>query len=285
MPIVGANGIEIWYDEVGDPADPALLLIGGLGAHATGYAPDFCSALADRGVRVIRFDNRDMGFSTHDTDWSYTLSDMAADAVGLLDALDIQSAHLWGSSMGGMIAQTVAIEHRDRVQTLISVMSTTGEPDVGVPDPEILGELIANAAPAADVEESFEQGMRTARLIGSPGALFDEAEHRRRQSEQAERNFDPFGTGRQLMAVITSGSREAQLVGLEVPTLVIHGDSDPLVSMSGGQRTAELIPGAQLEIIEGMGHDLPPGEWARLVSLTISHIATHHRDAPSRPQE
>lgn len=273
--IVGANGIEIWYDEFGDPDAPVLLLVSGLGAHATGYRPGFCQAFADRGLRVIRFDNRDVGLSTHREDWSYTLSDMAADAIGLMDALDVEAAHVWGSSMGGMIGQTMAIEHPGRLLTLTSVMSTTGEPGVGGPDPSILEDLLALSVPAPTTEAAIEAGVALARLIGSPGDLFDEAEHRARTIEAVERAYDPIGNTRQLSAIVSSGSRAEGLAQLDLPTLVLHGNKDPLVDISGGRRTAELVPGARFVEIDGMGHDMPPALWPRYVELTIDHIAAH----------
>jgi len=275
MTIVGANGIDIWYDEFGEPDAPVLLLVSGLGAHGTGYRPGFCEAFADRGLRVIRFDNRDVGLSTHREDWAYTLSDMAADAIGLLDALGIEAAHVWGASMGGMISQTMAIEHPDRLLTLTSVMSTTGEPGVGAPDPAILTELLALSAPAATLDDAIEAGVALSRLIGSPGDLFDEAEHRARTAEAVHRAYDPAGTTRQLTAIVGSGSRAEGLAALDLPTLVVHGDRDPLVNISGGRRTAELVAGARLVEIEGMGHDMPPALWPRYVEATIDHIATH----------
>ncbi len=275
MTIVGANGIEIWYDEFGDPDAPVLLLVSGLGAHATGYRPGFCEAFADRGLRVIRFDNRDVGLSTHREDWSYTLSDMAADAVGLMDALDIETAHVWGASMGGMIAQTMAIEHSGRLDTLTSVMSTTGEPGVGGPDPTILTDLLALSGPAATLDDAIEAGVALARLIGSPGDLFDEEEHRARTVEAVSRAYDPVGTTRQLSAIVGSGSRAEGLAQLDLPTLVLHGDRDPLVDISGGRRTAELVPGARFVEVEGMGHDMPPALWPHYVEVTIDHIAAH----------
>lgn len=275
MPVVGSNGIGVWYDECGDPEDPVLLLISGLGSHGTGFAPAFCSAFVDRGLRVIRFDNRDMGFSTHDEAWQYTLEDMAADAFGLLDALGIERAHLWGTSMGGMIAQTMAIAAPERVATLTSVMSSTGEPGVGGPDPAILPQLLELSRPVASAEEAVELGMAMARLIGSGPDLFDEAEHRRRQTEQSLRHLDPGGTQRQLMAVVSSPSRTEALRRLTVPTLVIHGTHDRLADPSGGRHLAELVPGARLLELEGMGHDLPSALWPLMVEATIDHIAAH----------
>jgi pimeloyl-ACP methyl ester carboxylesterase len=273
--IVGANGIEIWYDEVGDPDAPVLLLVSGLGAQAVGYGNELCAAFADRGLRVIRFDNRDVGLSTHHDDWTYTLADMADDAFGLLDALGIERAHVWGASMGGMIAQTMAVSRPDRLLTLTSVMSTTGEPGVGAPDPEILGDLLALSMPAESLDAAIESGVALARLIGSPGALFDEAEHRRRQTEQVHRAYDPAASGRQLSAVLGSPARTEQLRTLAMPTLVMHGTLDRLVDISGGRHTAEVVPGARLIELDGMGHDLPVALWPQFVEATIDHIAAH----------
>ncbi len=276
MPIVGANGIEIYYQAFGDPADPTLLMISGLGAHSVGYNPELCYAFVDRGLHVIRYDNRDVGFSTHlHDDPGYMLVDMAKDGLGLLDALGVDTFHAWGCSMGGMIAQTMTIEAPERVLTLTSIMSTTGDPNVGMADPTILDALIANAAPPVDAEDYIAKAMIGAHLFGSVPELFDEAEHLRRNSEMSVRNFDPLGQNRQLMAIFASDSREEGLRSLSIPALVMHGNADKLVDISGGRRTAECIAGAQFIELDGMGHDLPSPLWPQIVEATIGLIAAN----------
>ncbi|HEX8804223.1 MAG TPA: alpha/beta fold hydrolase [Acidimicrobiales bacterium] len=286
MPLAAANGIEIYHETVGDPADPTLLLITGLGAQMLTWDAELCRAFADRGFHVVRYDNRDVGLSTHlegDIDVlsllagqgvpvPYRISDMAADAVGLLDHLGVDRAHLVGVSMGGMIAQAVAIEHPARVRSLTSIMSTTGEPHVGAPTAEAMQALLA--PPAQTAEESADTLVMHAHVWGSPG-LFDEARLRRLAHAVWERNRDPMGSARQLAAILASGSRADGLRALDVPTLVIHGTEDRLVQPSGGERTAELVPDAKLLVVEGMGHDLPKPLWPRLVDAITAHAAEH----------
>jgi pimeloyl-ACP methyl ester carboxylesterase len=273
-----AGGIEIAYQGFGDPADPPVLLVMGLATQMLGWPDGFCEALAERGHFVVRFDNRDIGLSTHlqgapppdvlaafagDTSSaSYTLSDMARDTAGLLDALGLDSAHLVGASMGGMIAQTVAIEHPELVRSLTSIMSTTGDPSVGQGTQQALGVLLA--PPARTREEALERTVATYRVIGSPGFEFDEAGLRERARLSYDRAFDPLGVGRQLLAILASGSRRERLGEIRVPTLVIHGAQDPLVQVSGGRATAAAIPGAELVVIDGMGHDLPRELWPEI---------------------
>jgi pimeloyl-ACP methyl ester carboxylesterase len=283
MPTTSANGIEIWFDTFGSGSDPALLLVPGLGAQAIGFDDEFCERLAAGGHRVIRYDNRDVGLSTHidappadvlaavtaalagePVAAAYTLSDMAADGMALLDALEIGRAHVVGTSMGGMIAQTMAIEHPDRLTSLTSVFSTTGEQGIGAPKPEVLGALLGIMGPVEDRAARIDQGVELARLIGT-GWCFDEARARARAERFIDRDDDPEGTGRQMVAILASGSRADALPSVELPTVVIHGDADPLVDVSGGHRTAELVPGAQLVILDRMGHDLPPVYWDQIV--------------------
>ena len=272
MPRAACNGIEIEYETHGDPADPPLLLIMGLGSQLVHWSDAFVDGLAGRGFHVIRYDNRDAGKSTWiDTPEldimttlmsafagdavkaPYLLSDLAADGVALLDHLGIDRAHVVGASMGGMIAQTIAIEHPRRVLSLTSIMSTTGEREYGQPDPVVLPHLIRPITP--DREAAIEAAVHTRRLIGSPGH-FDEEARRQMESIAHDRGRNPFGTMRQLIGIAASGSRAEQLQQLDVPTLVIHGDADPLVGVSGGRRTAELVPGARYVELEGMGHDI-----------------------------
>jgi pimeloyl-ACP methyl ester carboxylesterase len=284
-----ANGIDICYETFGDPGDEPLLLVMGLGSQLIYWPVELCEALVDRGFHVIRYDNRDTGLSTKLDDVGgdflttfmalnqgqpaevpYKLSDMAADAVGLLDALGIASAHIVGASMGGMIAQTIAIEHPDRVKTLTSIMSTTGERDVGQPTPEAMAKLMAPVPSSRD--EAIESGVATRRVIGSPES-FDEARTRELAAEAYDRCWNPAGTARHLLAIAASGSRADGLRQLDVPTLVIHGEVDPLVTPSGGERTAELVPGAELLVLEGMGHDLPPNQLGAIVEAITALAA------------
>jgi pimeloyl-ACP methyl ester carboxylesterase len=279
---VGPSGIEVAYECFGAPDAPPALLIMGLGGQMLGWHEGFCAELAGRGLRAIRFDNRDVGLSSHfpagpapdfqaairgDTSSaSYNLSDMAADTVGLLDALGLASAHLVGASMGGFIAQTVAIEHPGRVRSLTSIMSTTGNPAVGQMAPDTAPTLFGGP-PATTREAVMEQAVRASRAVGSPGFPPDEDEIRERAGLAYDRAFDPTGLVRQSIAVLASGDRTARLRSLRVPTLVIHGADDRMIDVSGGRATAEAIPGAELVVIEGMGHNLPRQLWPRLASL------------------
>ena len=277
---VGPGGIDIAFERFGDPGARPLLLIMGLGTQMLGWPDGFCDTLADHGMHVIRFDNRDIGLSTHIADApapdvgaalagdpssaSYRLSDMAGDTVGLLDALELPSAHIVGASMGGMIAQTVAIEHPARVRSLTSIMSTTGDPSVGQATRPAMAALLS--PPAASREQAIERTLAIVRVIGSPGFELDEVEIRRRTGLAYDRSNDPVGVARQLVAIAASGDRTAALRGVSVPTLVVHGADDPLVGVSGGQATARAIAGAELAVFDGMGHDLPRGLWAEIAA-------------------
>ena len=271
---VGPAGIDIAYQRLGKPDAPLVMLIMGVAAQYIHWPDAFCHALVSRGLQVIRFDNRDAGHSTHLTDdapppdlraalagdfssASYTLSDMAADAVGLLDALDFGNAHVVGASMGGQIAQTMAIEHPDHVRSLISMMSTTGNMQVGQPAAEVLREVFSGP-PAVTRDEVIQQMVRASRVIGSPGYPSDDNEIAARAGRAYDRCHDPTGVARQAVATIASGDRTERLRHLKVPTLVIHGLVDRMVDVGGGRATAEAIPGAELLLIEGMGHSLPP---------------------------
>lgn len=272
MPVAAANGLDLFYEEFGSRSDPTLMFVCGLGAQCTRYDSGLVEGFVDRGFHVLRYDNRDAGLSTHmPLDAMYTLSDMAADGIGLLDALGIESVHVWGSSMGGMIAQAMAIEHPTRIATLTSVMSHTGEIDHGAPEPDLLAGLIESTRPSASFDEAVEAAVRLAKAIGSP-AHWDEDAQRARQRAFLERDHDPAGTGRQLTAVVTSGSRAEGLRALDVPTLVIHGTVDRLVTPSGGRRTAELVPGARLVEVEGMGHDLVEPFWDTYLAATTDLV-------------
>jgi pimeloyl-ACP methyl ester carboxylesterase len=283
MPNVRANGISIEYDTFGDPADPALLLIMGLGAQMIAWDTEFCELLAAEGFHVIRFDNRDVGLSEKidggprpnvmaaiqgDTSSaSYTLSDMAADAAGLLDVLGIETAHLVGVSLGGMIAQTFAIEHPERTLTLASIMSTTGERTVGQAHPHVVPILLGPRPTSRD--DAMDRAEIAVKAFGSKGIPVDWERVRRRAGESFDRCFYPRGFARQLVGIIASGDRTGKLRELDVPTVVIHGLDDALIDPSGGRATAAAIPGAKLIEIEGMGHDLPAAVWPRLVEAIV----------------
>ncbi len=280
-----SGGIDLAYETFGDPADPPVLLVMGLGTQMLGWPEGFCEELTRHGHFVVRFDNRDIGLSTHLHDApapnpfaaiagdlssaSYTLSDMASDTVGLIDHLGLDAVHLVGASMGGMIAQTVAIEHPRRVLSLTSIMSTTGDRAVGTPTQEAMAALLA--PPATSRAGAIERTVATYRVIGSPGYPMDEAALRERAGLSFDRGFDPVGVARQLTAIYASGDRTPHLRELTVPTLVVHGEQDPLVGVSGGRATAEAVPGAELVVIDGMGHDLPEPLWAEVAG----HIARH----------
>ncbi|QXC62675.1 alpha/beta fold hydrolase [Aquihabitans sp. G128] len=291
VPTAAANGIEIAYEAFGDPADPTILLVMGLGAQMLSWDEGFCALLVARGHHVVRFDNRDIGQSTWiDTpdldvpaavlaafggDRSqapYLLSDMAADAIGLLDHLDVDAAHVVGASMGGMIAQTLAIEHPGRVRSLTSIMSTTGEPTVGAPDPEILGVLVAERP--QDLDASIEFSVEMARAIASPDH-FDADRARARAVVEHQRGINRLGVPRQLLAIVSSGDRADGLSNLDLPALVVHGRQDRLVGFSGGQRTAELVAGADFVAIDDMAHDLPVAHWPRIADAitAVTHRA------------
>jgi pimeloyl-ACP methyl ester carboxylesterase len=268
-----ANGIEIEYETFGRADDPGLLLVMGFSAQMVGWDPRFCGALADRGFRVIRFDNRDVGLSTKldgvaASDVPYTLSTMSDDGFGLLDALGIGQAHIVGVSMGGMIVQTMAIEHPERVLSLTSIMSTTSEPEYFKSDPEAMQALMT--PPPTERAAYIDNSVRLSRLVSSP-RYFDEKFVRQRATAAFDRCFYPEGAGRQMAAVNASGSREEGLRALTVPTLVIHGRRDPLVLLPGGERTAELVPGANLLVFSDMGHDLPRPLWPLIVDAIAGH--------------
>jgi pimeloyl-ACP methyl ester carboxylesterase len=270
------SGIDICYETFGDEDDPAVLLIMGLGGPMGWWSVDFCEQLADRGFFVIRYDNRDTGRSTKLRQYQvsrndilralvalpiarlkppYTISDMAGDAIGLLDHLDIDRAHLVGVSMGGMIAQTLAIEHPDRALSLTSIMSTTGRRTVGFQHPRLLPVMLGKVGRTR--EAYVERSLRGSKIIGSPAFPTDEAAARERAHETYDRGWSASGVSRQMLAVLTQPNRTAALARLDLPALVIHGMSDMLVHRSGGKATADAIPGAEHLEIAGMAHDLP----------------------------
>ena len=273
-----ANGTcELYYDTFGDPADPTLLLVNGLGSQCTNYPDEWCELFVAKGLHVIRFDNRDVGLSTSFADAptdssgaAYRLSDMARDAIAVLDACGVERAHVMGLSMGGMIVQTMAIEHPDRVLSMTSVMSTTGEPEYMRSSPEAYAVL--TGPPATDRESYVANQIAGLHVFGSP-AFADEARWRAAAEGSYDRSFTPDGTRRQFMAVGASGSRADGLRQVTTPTLVIHGSADTLIDPIGGRRTAELVPGARFELIDGMGHDYPPELWERWVDLVTGHVS------------
>jgi pimeloyl-ACP methyl ester carboxylesterase len=265
---VGSGEVELAYEAFGDAADPPVLLIMGLGSQMIFWPDELCELLADAGHHVIRFDNRDAGRSTvldhheppsvrqvaaGELDAPYLLQDMAADAVGLLDALGIDRAHIVGASLGGMIAQRVAIDHPDRVLSLASIMSTTGDPEVGHPTPEAMAVLMTRAP--TDHDGYIRTTLEARAVIGSQPPDRDRALDLAQRAY--ERGYHPDGTARQFAAVVASPDRTPELRDLSVPTVVIHGALDPLIGVSGGEATAGAIPGAELVVIENMGHDLP----------------------------
>jgi pimeloyl-ACP methyl ester carboxylesterase len=297
MPVARNGDVSIYYEVMGDEGDPPLLIINGLGSQCTNYRVEWCEMFVAEGFRVIRMDNRDVGLSTHFDDvppdlqgvlaalgagdppaLAYTLADMADDAVAVLDDLGIGTAHVMGLSMGGMIVQHLAISHADRLRSLTSVMSSTGDPDVGHASTEAV-ELMTAASPT-DRDGYIARTIKGLHTWGSP-AWQDDRRTAAIAGEAYDRAFDPAGQARQYLAILSDGSRTAALGSVTVPTLVMHGTADRLVDPSGGQRTAEAIPGARLELIEGMGHDYPPQVWPRWVELVTTHARA--ADAASAP--
>ena len=276
--------VTLCYETFGDPANPTLLLIMGLATQMIGWHADFCGQLADAGFHVVRFDNRDSGRSTHikarppkigelarrsKKPARYTLDDMADDAVGLLDHLGVERAHVCGASMGGMIAQTVAIRHPQRVLSLVSIMSNTGARLSGQPALAVYP-LLFKTAPS-EREAFAEHVARTFDKIGSPGFDRDLDEVRDMARVSYDRGRDPAAPGRQLAAIIASPGRSKELGRITAPTLVIHGKADKLVRPSGGRATARAISGARLVEIDGMGHDLPRGAWPRMIDAIVDN--------------
>jgi pimeloyl-ACP methyl ester carboxylesterase len=274
MPKAAANGIQIEYETFGDPSARPLLLIGGLADQLIHWDDELCRDLSRRGHYVIRFDNRDSGLSTKFDQAAppYTLDDMADDTVGLLDALGVRKAHICGASMGGMIAQTVAIRHPSRVRSLISIYSTTGNKDLPAPRPDVM-ELLFAPAPS-EREAYIDHMVMLFKTMAGPGFPFDEAWTRMITARAYDRCFCPEGTGRQLLAIMNQPNRKKALASVTVPTLVIHGTDDPVVPVEAGVDTAEAVSGAELILIEGMGHDLPHGgAWPRIVEAISAHTS------------
>jgi pimeloyl-ACP methyl ester carboxylesterase len=279
------RGIRLCYDQTGDPTDPPIMLIPGLGQQLHSWPQDFAEALAKRGFHVTRIDNRDVGRSTHMSfpapkPWAiprggndvrqYHLGDMARDTVGLLDALGYRDAHLVGISMGGMIAQTVAAHYPGRVRTLTSLMSTTGAPRIGRPALSTWWRLAIRRPPRSR-DEAIEGAVKIFKHIGSHGFPFDEQWIRQRAGTDWDRDPTTDGVARQLAGIFASGDRTRELRQINVPTLVIHGDRDVMVHPTGGEATATVIPGARRQTITGMGHDLPRPAWPQLLDLITEH--------------
>ena len=291
MPIVPANGVELYYEETGNPADPTILLIMGLGTQLIAWPDPFVEGLAAQGFRVIAFDNRDIGLSTHlqgapavNPVWAmlairfglrfplaYQLRDMAADAVGLLDALGIGQAHVVGASMGGMIAQHVAIGWPDRVLSLTSVMSSSGARGLPGPTPALRKLLMASRPAQPTREEAVAAGIKVLQAISYPDPARPAGAYEEMAGRAFDRSYDPAGARRQLLAIIADRDRVARLAAIAAPTLVIHGAADPLVPLANGVDTARRIPGARLEVIDAMAHDLPPSQVAAMVDLIAGH--------------
>lgn len=278
---IGPSRIDIAYQQFGKQTSPSVFLIMGAGAQMIAWPDGFCQALVDEGLQVIRFDTRDTGLSTHFTNApvpdfsavmsgdystvSYTLSDMAADTVDLMDALGFHEVHLVGASMGGMIAQAIAIEHPERVKSLTSIMSTTGNPKVGQADFSLLSGL--GAPPWNNREAYIKWRVKSLRAVGSPGYPFDEEAAIKTAGLSWDRDHDPLGMVRQSVSVVKSGDRTESLKSLNLPTLVMHGKEDKMIDVSGGVATAEAIPNSKLVLFEGMGHSLPQPLWAEMADL------------------
>jgi pimeloyl-ACP methyl ester carboxylesterase len=286
--------LDIAYQTLGDPADPPLLLVMGLGMHLIHWDLELCRQLADRGFHVIRYDNRDAGRSTKidapvpnlvramaglPIESPYLLRDMADDAFGLLDQLGIERAHVLGASMGGMIGQEMAIRRPDRVLSLASLMSTTGERRHGRPKLRLWSLFVHRAPQRRD--DYVEYFVRVFRMVGSPGYPGDEARLRELAAATYDRGHHPAATGRQLAAIMASGDRTGQLRRLAVPTVVIHGTDDPLVPFRGGVATARAIPDAEFIAIPGMGHDLPREVWPKVVDAVVMNTARAAAIAPA----
>ncbi|MET0682704.1 MAG: alpha/beta hydrolase [Casimicrobiaceae bacterium] len=295
MTAVAANGITIEYESLGEPSAPPILLIMGLGMQLVAWPDAFCHGLVERGFRVIRFDNRDCGLSSKfrvrrqpnlvaalAAAWlrlpvraPYTLDAMAADAVGLLDALGIRRAHVVGVSMGGMIAQVIAATFPTRVLSLTSIMSSSGSRKVSQPRPDAKRALLSKPRDPGDPESVIDHLVDVFGIIGSPGFPAKPEELREQLARNVRRGYHPAGVTRQLVAIIASGDRRRLLRKVTAPTLVIHGAADPLVPVEAGRDTARHIAGAKLMVIDGMGHDLPPA----LLPILVEAIAAHCHDS------
>ena len=278
-----SRGIQLEYEVFGDAGAPTLVLVMGFAAQMILWHVDFCRQLAERGFRVVRFDNRDVGLSTklsgtpdfmqamtgNRSAAIYALEDMADDVSGLIEALGVPAVHLVGASMGGFIVQETAIRHPQQVLSLASIMSSTGDRTVGAPRPEVVSVFLM--PPPTTRDDAIARGLTLWRTIGSPGFPFDEEAIRARAAAAWDRNHDPAGIARQAAALFTQRDRTADLGRLKVPAVVIHGIDDPLVTLSGGQATAKAIPGARLVTIPGMGHDLPVPAWPTILDAIVDN--------------
>jgi pimeloyl-ACP methyl ester carboxylesterase len=283
VPTAHVNGIDMEYVTTGDPADPPLLLVMGLGGQLIAWPEAFVEQLAARGFYVIRFDNRDVGLSTKfegqpdfgalfagdGSSAPYRIEDMADDAAALLDQLGLDRVHVMGVSMGGMILQALVIHHADHFLSACSIMSTTGDRSVGNPTPDALTALLR--PPAASRDEAIAASVEGSRAISSPGFPFDTEMMTRRAATNYDRSFCPDGTARQLGAILASPDRTEGLGHVTMPFLVIHGEADPLVQVDGGQATAAAVPGSTLILIPGMGHDLPEGAWDQIIDAIVAN--------------
>src|SRR6478672_12451867 len=301
MPVTSANGIEIAYDDRGNRHDPVILLIMGLATQMIAWPEAFCDSLAAHGFRVVRYDNRDVGLSTKFEAASpidlgallqrvmagekinppYDLTDMAGDTVGLMNRLGIEKAHVVGASMGGMIAQIIAAKYPDRVRSLVSIMSSSGDPGLPQAAPEAMMAIMQARPDGGNRELAVQHGMGIYRAIGSPGFPTSYNELRIKVGAAFDRSYYPAGVGRQFAAIEANGSRVEMLSKVSVPTLVLHGADDPLVPVEAGRHTAAQISGATMTVIPGMGHDLATG----LIPILVEAIATHCRaaDVKSNP--
>ena len=271
MPTTGNGDVSLYFETFGADEAPVLLLVNGLGSQCINFKDELCARFAAQGFRVVRFDNRDVGLSSHLKGGpKYTVDDMADDGFAVLDAVGARTAHLAGWSMGGMIVQAMAIRHPERVLSMTSVMSAPGAIP-GERDPDVIAAF--SAPPATTRDEAAERHLRGLRAWGSP-ASYDVERITADAHAAYDRCWDPEGRGRQAMAIGASPSRIEALGSLKVPTLVVHGDADRLVPLDAGRATADAIPGARLEIVEGMGHDYPPEHWDRMVELITTHAGS-----------
>ncbi len=270
MPRAQNGAVELEYQCFGDPVAGTILLINGLGSQMTRWPEAFCELLVAKGFQAVRMDNRDTGLSSWPTD-PYTLADMARDSMAVLDAAGARQAHIAGVSMGGMIVQRIAIDHPDRVLSMTSIMSAPSGNVVATPEAMA---VISQPPPdpQADYEVFVAHGVKNARIIGSPGYPWTDAELRERVIAEHARAFNPAGVARQRRAIGADGDRTAELRGLKIPTVVLHGTDDPLVQPVGGETTAASIPGAELRMIPGMGHDMPPGLYGVFLDAILSAV-------------
>ena len=296
MPNIRANNIDIYYEENGPADAPVILLVMGLGAQMIAWPDEFIHGLVSKGYRVIHYDNRDVGLSqwmdgakTPNLVWTmlkarfglpvrvpYTLTDMAADGIGLLDALGIDKAHVAGASMGGMIVQLMAANHRERLLSMTSIMSSSGKPGLPGARADIQKSFMVKRPPDASRDEAVAFGTELVRSFSYPDPARPENAHAEMTAKAFDRGYYPVGTRRQLLAIIADGSRVERLKTITTPTLVVHGGADPLVPKEGSEDIARHIPGARLEIIDEMAHDLPPSQVGRMVDLIAGHAKQAH---------